>query len=211
MAELLAEIDQLKQQLKCDLATSKIIFKKKIEQDGHFFIPFGLRLFFLLLKINHKRMDLPSLRASTGELLTSFNAQAKAPDIQLLELCAFSEELSASFNTQNQSPDDSHSQDRQCPCTFVETPRHCRQVFSRSPTKYDILHLSFQLVSQDSVQELSQHICSSYPGVSRTEFQFCSLRIRFVIQGVVCSHSVVLGDSWTFTSFRTQHSFNVTF
>jgi hypothetical protein len=69
------------------------------------------------------------------------------------------------------APDDSHDQDRQCVSRiFVESLR---------------------------AQELSQHIFSSYPDVSRTEFQFCCLRIRFVSQ-VVCSHSVDRGDSWTF-------------
>ncbi len=53
-------------------------------------------------------------------------------------------------------------------------------------------------MSQDSAQELSQRIFSSYPGVSRTEFQFCCLWIRFVSHVVVRSHSVGVGDSWTF-------------
>jgi hypothetical protein len=114
-------------------------------------------------------------------------------------VACFSGEFSASFNDQNQTPDDSHDQDRQCVSRiFVVSPHHCRQVFPRSPTKYDILNLSFQLVSQDSVQELSQHIFSSYPDVSRTEFQIFCLWIRFVSQVVVCSHSVGLGVSWTF-------------
>ena len=60
------------------------------------------------------------------------------------------------------------------------------------------LNLYFGLVSQDSAQELSERIFWSYPGVSRTEFQFFCLRIRFLSQVVVCSHSVGLGGSWTF-------------
>ncbi len=44
-------------------------------------------------------------------------------------------------------------------------------------------------VSQDSAQELFRRIISSYFGVSRIEFQFCFLRIRFVSQGVVCFRS----------------------
>jgi hypothetical protein len=128
------------------------------------------------LQDQSKVLDLPSLRAFTEEVLVSFNTQAKAPDIQLLVLRAFSEDLSTSFNVQKQAPDDSHAQDRQCASrVFVESPHHCRQVFVRSPTMYDILHLSFQLVSHDSAQELSQLIFSSYPGVSRSEFQFCCL------------------------------------
>ena len=110
------------------------------------------------------------------------------------------EELSASFNAQDQAPDDFHAQDRQCaPCTFVENSRHSSQVIPRLPTKHDIPHLSLQLVSQDSAQELFNRIILPYPGVSRIELQLCCLRIRFVSQGVVCSHSTTLGCSWTFT------------
>ena len=113
--------------------------------------------------------------------------------------CAYMEELSASFNAQDQAPDDFHAQDRQCaPCIFVENSRHCRQVLPRLPTKHDIPHLSLQLVSQDSAQELFNRILLPYLGASRIEFQLCCLRIRFVSQGVVCFHSVGLGCSWIF-------------
>jgi len=111
------------------------------------------------------------------------------------------EELSASFNSQDQFPDDPHVQDRQCaPCIFVENPRQCSQMLARLLTKHDIPHIFLQLVSQDIVQELFHHIMTlPYPGVSRLEFQFCFLRIRFVSQGVVCFYSVGLGGSWTLT------------
>jgi hypothetical protein len=67
-------------------------------------------------------------------------------------------------------------------------------------TKHDIPHLFLQLVSQDSVPELLQHIMTlPYPDLSRTEFHFCCLLTRFVSQDVVCVHSVGLGGSWTFT------------
>ena len=69
----------------------------------------------------------------------------------------------------------------------------------RLPTKHDILHLSLQLVSLDNAQELFNRIILLYLGASRIEFQLCCLRIRFVSLGVVCSHSVGLGCSWTFT------------
>ena len=83
----------------------------------------------------------------------------------------------------------------------MENSRHCGPVFGRLPTKHDIPHLSLQLVSQDSAQELFNRIILPYPGASRIEFQLCCLRIRFVSQGVVCGHSVDLGGSWTFTMF----------
>ena len=57
-----------------------------------------------------------------------------------------------------------------------------------------------QLVSADSSQELFQLLILPYLGVSRTEFQFCCLRIRFVSQGVVCFRSVDLGI-WNFLDF----------
>ncbi len=60
-------------------------------------------------------------------------------------------------------------------------------------TKQDILHLFLQLVSQDSAQDLFRCTISPYFGVSRIEFQFCCLWIRFVSQGVVCFLSVGLG------------------
>ena len=95
-----------------------------------------------------------------------------------------------SFNAQDQAPDDDYTQDRQCvPLTFVDNPLKGRQVFARLLTKQETLHLFLQLVSQDSAQELFRHIISPYLGISRTEFQFCSLRIRFSSQGVVCLHS----------------------
>ena len=110
------------------------------------------------------------------------------------------EELSAFFNAQDQAPDDLHAQDRQCaPCIFVENSRHCRQVLARLPTKHDIPHLSFQLVSQDSAQELFERILLPYQGGSWIEFHVCCLWIPVVSQGVVCAHSVDLGCSWTFT------------
>ncbi len=60
-------------------------------------------------------------------------------------------------------------------------------------TKQDILHLFLQLVSQDSAQKLFQRTISPYFGVSRIEFQFCCLWMRFVSQDVVCFHSVGFG------------------
>jgi hypothetical protein len=66
-------------------------------------------------------------------------------------------------------------------------------VVARLLTKQDILHLSFQLVSQDSARELFRHTITSYFGASRIEFQLCCLWIRFVSQGVVCFHSVDFG------------------
>ena len=134
------------------------------------------------------------------ELLASFNAQAKAPDIHFLSLRASMEELSASFNAQDQAPDDSHAQDHPCaPCIFVENPRHCGQVLARLHTKQDIPHLSLLIVSPDSAQQLFERILLPYLGGSRIEFQLCCLRIRFVSQGGVCFHSVDLGCSWTLT------------
>jgi hypothetical protein len=59
--------------------------------------------------------------------------------------------------------------------------------------------LLLQLVSQEGVQELFQLIMDlPYPVVSRTEFQFCCLRIRFVSPGVGRFRSVGLEISWTF-------------
>jgi hypothetical protein len=96
------------------------------------------------------------------------------------------EELSASFNAQDQAPDDSYAQDRRgAPCIFFDIPRKGSQVLARLLTKQDILHFFFQLVSQDSAQELFKRTISPYLGVSRIEFQFC-LWIRFVSQGVAC-------------------------
>jgi hypothetical protein len=104
------------------------------------------------------------------------------------------EELSASFNAQDQAPDDSYAQDRRgAPCIFFDIPRKGSQVLARLLTKQDILHFFLQLVSQDSAQELFTRTISPYLGVSRIEFQFCCLGIRFVSQGVVCFHSVGFG------------------
>ena len=109
------------------------------------------------------------------------------------------QELSASFNAQDQAPDDLHAQDRQCaPCIF-EKFHHRRPKLVRLPTKQDVSHLSLQLVSQDSPQELFLRTIEPYIGFSRTEFQFCCLWTRVVFQGVVCLHSVGFGGSWTFT------------
>ena len=83
--------------------------------------------------------------------------------------------------------------------TFVENSRHCSTVLARLPTKQDIPHLSLQLVSQDRAQGLFNRTIWPYPGASEIEFQLCCLWIRFVSQGVVCSHSVGLGCSWTVT------------
>jgi hypothetical protein len=162
------------------------------------------------LQSQPKAPDIYALYAYTGELLTSLNVQAQAPDdpsqtlssdFHLLSLRAYMEELSVSFNTQDQAPDDFHAQDRQCaPCIFVEYFRHCRQEPVRLPTKQDSSHLSLQQVSQDSAQELFEHILPlPYQGGSRIEFHVCSLCIPVVRQGVVCFHSVGLGSSWTFT------------
>ena len=63
-------------------------------------------------------------------------------------------------------------------CSGINAPR--------LPTNHDIPRLSLQLVSQDSAQELLKYTISPYLGVSRIEFQFCCLSIRFVSQGVVC-------------------------
>ena len=110
------------------------------------------------------------------------------------------EMLLASFNSQEQGPDDILAQDRQwAPCLFVENLRHCGLVLSRLSTQEDNSHFSLHLVSQDSAQELFNHILSSYSAVSRTEFQVCCLQIPSVSQGVVCFHSDDLGCSRTFT------------
>jgi hypothetical protein len=104
------------------------------------------------------------------------------------------EELSASFNTQDQNPDDSYTLDhRGAPCIFFDIPHKGNQALTRLHTKQDILHFFLQLVSQDSTQELFKHTISPHLGVSRIEFQFCCLWIRFVSQGVVCFHSVGFG------------------
>ncbi len=63
-------------------------------------------------------------------------------------------------------------------------------MLARLLTRQDILHFFLELVSQDSAQELLKRTISPYLGVSRIEFQFCCLWIRFVSQGVVCFHSV---------------------
>ena len=95
---------------------------------------------------------------------------------------------------------DSRGPDHQCdPWIFVDYLRKGSQVLARFLTKQDILHLFFQLGAQDCKQELISCINVPYLGASRYEFQFCCLWTRFVSQGVVCFHSVVLGGSWTFT------------
>ncbi len=140
--------------------------------------------------------DIPdvSLHAATSRYATSFQAQSLASDIQVVSLRAYMEELSASFNAQDQAPDDSYAQDRRgAPCILFDIPRKGSQVLARLHTKQDILHFFLQLVSQDSAQELFTCTISPYLGVSRTEFQFCCLWIRFVSQGVVCFHSVGFG------------------
>ena len=72
-------------------------------------------------------------------------------------------------------------------------------MLARLTTKHDIPHVSLQLVSQDSAQELFNRTILPNPVASEIEFQLCCLGTRFVRQGVVCSHSVGLGCSWTFT------------
>jgi hypothetical protein len=111
------------------------------------------------------------------------------------------EELSDSFNSQDQAPDDLHSQDRQCaPCIFVDYSHHGRPELVRFTTKQNVSHPSLQLVSQDSVRELFNHLMSlPYQGVSRIEFHVCYLWIPVVRQGVDCFYSVGLGCSRTFT------------
>ena len=98
-----------------------------------------------------------------------------------------------SLNAQEQAPDDIHVQDRQwVSCIFVENSRHCSPV-----TQHAFPTISLQIDSPDRAQELFNRIfISSYLGVSRTEFQLCCLRIRFVSYSVVCFHSVGLGCSW---------------
>jgi hypothetical protein len=103
------------------------------------------------------------------------------------------EEVSVSFNAQDQAPDDSYAQDRRVdPCIFFDIPHkdRYRQIPGRLLTKQDSLHFFLQLVSQDSAQELFKRNISPYFSVSRIEFQFCCLWIRFVCQGVDCFHSV---------------------
>jgi hypothetical protein len=67
-------------------------------------------------------------------------------------------------------------------------------------TKQDTPHLSRHQVSQVSAPEFQfeRVMILSYQGVSRFEFQLYCLRIPFVSQGVVCSHSASLQVSWTF-------------
>ena len=83
--------------------------------------------------------------------------QSKDPDIYSLSLCVSTEDLLSSFNTQDQTPDDpyTYTQDRQCaPFDFVENPLHGIQVLARLLTKDNITSFPFQLVSQNSTQEL---------------------------------------------------------
>ena len=133
-----------------------------------------------------------------------------------------------------------------CLTNFRCIPTPYRQVLARPPTKYDILHLSFQLVSQDSTQELSQHIFLTYPGVSPPVFlSFAVYGFDLLVTLLFVLIVLVLespGLSWwlsstnlvfppylffyiyylpewrmmsdslyNFTSFRTHHSFSVTF
>jgi hypothetical protein len=143
---------------------------------------------------------MPSPRRQTFRVLHRDDpSQTLASDFHLLSLRAYMEELSAFFNAQDQAPDDLHVQDRQCaPCIF-ENFHHCRPEPARLPTKKDVSHLSLQQVSQDSAQELFNHILSlPYQGGSRIELHVCCLWIPVVSQGVVCFHSVGLGCSWTF-------------
>ena len=134
-----------------------------------------------------------SLHAGSSRYVVPLQAQSLASDIQLVSLHPYMEELSVSFNVQDQVPDDSYTQDHRCvPCIF-DIPRKGSQVLASLLTKQDILHLFLQLVSQDSPQDLFRRTISSYFGVSRIEFQFCCLWIRFVRQGVVCFHSVGFG------------------
>ncbi len=144
------------------------------------------------------------------EVCASLNAQAQTPDdpsqtlvsdFHLLSLRAYMEDLSTSFNDQDQVPDDLHAQDRQCaPCIFVDYFHHGRPELVRFTTTQDVSHLSLQLVSQDSVRELFNHLMTlPYQGVSRIEFHVCCLWIPVVSQGVDCFYSVGLGCSWTFT------------
>ncbi len=81
-----------------------------------------------------------------------------------------------------------------------ENSHHWRQELLRLPTKQDVSHFSLQLVSQDSVRELFNHLMTlPYQGVSRIEFHVSCLWIPVVRQGVDCFYSVGLGCSWTFT------------
>ena len=82
---------------------------------------------------------------------------------------------------------------------IAHNPRKGSQVLARLHTKEVISHFFLQLVSQDSAQELFECTISPYLDVSRIEFQFCCLWIRFVSQGVFCLHSVGFGGCWTFT------------
>jgi hypothetical protein len=150
-----------------------------------------------------------ALRTCTEEILVSLNAQGQAPydpsqallDYHMLSLRAYMEILLASFNVQEQAPDDILVQHHQWdPCLCVENFRHCSQEPARLTTKQDSPHLSRHQVSQVSTQELQfeRIMILPYQGVSRFEFQLYCLRIPFVSQGVVCSHSAVLQVSWTF-------------
>ena len=65
--------------------------------------------------------------------------QSKTPDIYLLSFRTSTEEVLFSFNTQDQGHDDPYTD---------------RQVLSRLLTKHNITSFHFQLVSQDSDQEL---------------------------------------------------------
>jgi hypothetical protein len=147
-------------------------------------------------------IHLVSLRVYMEELSVSFNAQDQPPDDSqapddLVSLRAYMEELSASFNSQDQAPDDSYTQDRcRDPSIFVEHSRKGSQLLARLLTKQDISHFFFQLVSQDSAQELFERSISPNHGGSRIEFQSCCLWIRFDSQGVVCFHSVDFGVSF---------------
>ena len=161
------------------------------------------------LPAQSKAPDSYALRAYTEELLGSLNAQAQVPydmsqallDSHMLSLRAYMEMLLASFNAQEQAPDDILAQHRQwAPCLSVEIFRLCSQEPASLTTKQDTPHLSSHQVSQVSAPEFQfeRVMILPYQGVSRFEFQLYCLRIPFVSQGVVCSHSGSLQVSWIF-------------
>jgi hypothetical protein len=113
--------------------------------------------------------DIPGIssREAFSFYTASLETQSKAPDIHFCLLHTSTEELLVSFNAQDEAPDDPSTQDCRCvPRDFLKTPLLFRQVFSRSRFtgylarfffKNAFQHLSFQFVSQDSVQELPIH------------------------------------------------------
>jgi hypothetical protein len=113
----------------------------------------------------------------------------------MMSLRAYMEMLLSSFNDQEQALDDILDQHRQWdPCLSVENSRHCSQEPARLTTKQDTPHLSRHQVYQVSAPEFQfeRVMILTYQGVSRFEFQLYCLRIPFVSQGVVCSHSADL-------------------